>query len=94
MALSRKQAIQWAVDNLPHWPKVDKPTPPDTRPYGWTWQLVDGIISQPEANGYYLVNMQTGESIGNTEYFKVKDKPSGKSFAEMIQWAKEGCTDV
>lgn len=93
MTLSRKQATQWAVDNLPHWPKVgDKP--PRERPHGWTWQLVDGVMSQPEANGYYLVNMQTGESIGNTEYFKAKDKPSGKSFSELIQWAKEGCTDV
>jgi len=76
--MNKKQALQWCVDNLPRWPTSCQP---DTQPIGWTWYYVTRY-----AQGFYLVDTQTGESISDTEYYSTKNHvPCGQSFSEMMQ---------
>lgn len=84
--MTRQQALNWAVQNLPHWPSTDKPSAPDTRPNGWTWHRIDDLTGKHrECNGYYLVSLETGESICDTEYYSTKNKPCGLSFGELME---------
>lgn len=88
--MNRDEAMKWAVNNLPFWPDKTKPMAPDTKPHGWTWKLALRNVST-EFQGWYLVNLETGESICNTEYTSAKERPARKSFSEMMEWAKGGC---
>lgn len=56
--MTRQQVIQWAQDNLPHWPTQ---YPPDTSPPGWSW------LSTLQF-GYVLINNDETDMVREDEY--------------------------
>lgn len=78
--MNKTQAIQWAVQNLPHWPTN---SPPDTAPNGWEWFATASkeyilVCGYPDVNGLC-------DGVTSDDFHRARDfKPCGKTFNQLM----------